>query len=94
MITTSYSCDGCGRKLKGDSLTSAMEFSAEAKRQDIYCPDRCQSRAIEFWDISTPIFTDILKEANSAINNYRRKFFATKTALREVVLREPEREVM
>ncbi len=85
MITTSYSCDGCGRKLKGDSLVSALEFSATAKRQDIYCPERCQSRAIEFWEISTPVFTSILKDADSAMTNYRRKFFASKAALREVV---------
>ena len=84
MITTSYSCDGCGRKLKGDSLTNALEFSKEAKRPDIYCPERCQSSAAEFWEISTPVFTDILKSADSAISNYRRKFFASQS-LREAV---------
>ena len=85
MKTTMWSCDGCGRKLKGNSLTIALEFSAEAKRQDIYCPERCQSRAVEFWEISTPIFTSILKDANSAMTNYRRKFFASSAALKEVV---------
>jgi len=93
MITTSYACDGCGRKLKGDSLASALEFSVEAKRQDIYCPERCQSRAVEFWDISTPVFTRILSDADSAISNYRRKFFSSNT-LKAVPFQEREREVV
>ncbi len=84
MITNSYSCDGCVRKLKGDSLNSALQLSNDHKRKDIYCPERCQSRAIEFWEISTPIFTSILADANSAMTNYRRKFFASRAALKEV----------
>ncbi len=85
MQTVIWNCDGCGRKLKGDSLVAALKFSNDHNRKDVFCPERCQSRAIEFWEISTPVFNKILQESASAITNYRRKFFASSAALKEVV---------
>lgn len=86
MQTIHWSCDGCGRKLKGDSLASALKLSNDYDRKDIYCPERCQRYAIEFWEVSTPVFAKIFQDSTAAISNYRRKFFASKTVmLKEVV---------
>ncbi len=84
--TILWNCDGCGRKLKGDDLAAALKFSNDHNREDIYCFERCQKHALEFWEVSTPVFTRILLESRAAISNYRRKFFASKAMpLREVV---------
>lgn len=86
MITSVYSCDGCGRKLKGESLDTALEFSKTHDRKDIYCPERCMEHAEEFWVESSPLFAKIIRDAHAAVANHRRKFFAShNSGLKEVM---------
>lgn len=84
MIRSSYYCDGCGRKLEGESLQASTEFTATVPgRNEIFCPERCMGLAPEYFSVSQSVIAKILTDADKAISNYRRKFFASRQ-LKEV----------
>ncbi len=86
MIKRSYYCDGCGRKLEGEGLTQATEFTSTIPNcSELFCPEQCMAIAPEYISQSRPVITKILNDAAHAVENYRRKFFQSRrSTLKEV----------
>jgi len=87
---TNY-CDGCGKKLEGKKLqeaqdaTKAFNKQQERTQTEIFCFDKCSYHSIAYWEQSGPVTLKALTDANAAVNNHRRKFFASRLSLKEVM---------
>lgn len=77
-----YYCDGCGHTLDGQALLDGQRFSQEnlpafgtAIVTELFCAEKCQPHAHDYWTKKTEVFTESLKRHNDTLNNFRDRFF-------------------
>lgn len=90
MMQATYYCDGCGRKLEGESLELSLSEAVKSTGStgEIFCPESCQAFTPDYRLESQALKAQVLMEVTFKLESFRRKFFQNRqqeTKLKKVV---------